>query len=125
MNARLLFLISFLFFAGNSYCQLDSMKLTGNDQPLKEYVESPFKSTRVIMSHSIQMLKPGVLDFRILHRFGELNGGFYQVFGLDGPATIRLGLDYGLTKDLSVGIGHATYKKEIDGFLKYRIIQQS
>ncbi|GAC1421144.1 MAG: DUF5777 family beta-barrel protein [Flavisolibacter sp.] len=77
------------------------------------------------MSHSLQMVKPGVMDFRILHRFGPINGGFYQAFGLDGPATIRLGLDYGFSNNLTIGVGHATYKKEIDAFLKYRILQQT
>ena len=76
------------------------------------------------MSHSIQMLKPGVLDFLILHRFGNVNRGLYEFFGLD-QATFRLAFDYGITKDLTIGIGRSSYKKELDGFLKYRIIQQS
>src|SRR5438309_6911238 len=125
MNVRIILALLFFLVTGKAISQTDSSKLFRNDQPEKEYVETPFKSTRVIMSHSIQMLKPGVLDFRILHRFGEINGGFYQAFGLDGPATIRLGLDYGINKDLTIGIGHATYKKELDGFLKYRLLQQS
>ncbi|MBD0351995.1 MAG: hypothetical protein ICV65_12650 [Flavisolibacter sp.] len=90
----------------------------------KQYVTAAFKSPRVIMSHSIEMLKPGVLDFRILHRFGNINQGSYEFFGLD-QATMRLGLDYGITKNLTVGIGRGTYKKELDGFIKYRLLQQA
>ena len=100
---------------------LDSLP---SDKPSKEYVEASFKSTRVIMSHSIEMLKPGVLDFRILHRFGNINQGAAEFFGLD-QATIRLGLDYGINKDLTIGIGRSKYRKELDGFLKYRAIQQA
>lgn len=77
------------------------------------------------MSHSIEMLRTGVLDFRILHRFGRINGGAYEFFGLDGPATVRLGLDYGITDDLTVGIGRSSFNKELDGFVKYRIIHQA
>src|SRR5690349_8617724 len=80
----------------------------------KEYVTAAFKSPRVIMSHSMEMLKPGVLDFRILHRFGNVNQGIGQFFGLD-QATIRLGLDYGLSKNLTLGIGRGSYRKELDG----------
>ncbi len=69
------------------------------------------------------MVKPGVLDFLILHRFGNVNRGLYDFFGLD-QATFRLAFDYGITKDLTIGIGRSSYKKELDGFLKYRIIQQ-
>ena len=103
----------------------DLLKLIGNDSVKKEYVDASFKSSRVIMSHSIEMLRPGVLDFRILHRFGTVSGGIYEFFGLDGPATVRLGLDYGLTNNISFGIGRSAYKKELDGFLKYRLLHQA
>lgn len=103
----------------------DLLKLIADDKPKKEYVYNAFKSTRVIMSHSMEMLRPGVLDFRILHRFGKINGGLYEFFGLDGPANIRLGLDYGISNDLTVGIGRSTFNKEVDGLLKYRVLHQA
>jgi hypothetical protein len=102
----------------------DMMKLLGEDKPKKEYVYNAFKSSRVIMSHSMEMLRPGVLDFRILHRFGNVNNGLKEFFGLD-EASIRLGLDYAISDDLTIGVGRSKHKKEIDGFVKYRIIQQA
>lgn len=90
----------------------------------REPVFNAFKSSRVIMSQSMEMLQPGVLDFRVLHRFGNVNSGAGEFFGLD-HATIRLGLDYGISQKLSIGIGRGSYKKEIDGFIKYRPVQQS
>lgn len=94
------------------------------DEPETHYVVSAFKSPRVINSHSMEMLAKGALDFRILHRFGDVTGGAYQLFGID-QATMRMSFDYGITKNLTVGIGRSTYKKELDGFIKYRILQQS
>ena len=112
--------------AGKSLAQdEDLLKLVDDDKPKKEYVYNAFKSSRVIMSHSMEMLRPGVLDFRILHRFGRINGGAYEFFGLDGPATVRLGLDYGITDDLTIAIGRSTFNKELDGFVKWRVIQQA
>jgi hypothetical protein len=96
----------------------DSASLTN------EPITGTFKSTRVLMSHSVEMLPVGVLDFRVLHRFGTINHGLKDFFGLD-QATTRLGLDYGISDNLTVGIGRGTFKKELDGFLKYRLIQQS
>jgi hypothetical protein len=87
-------------------------------------VTGAFKSTRVIMSQSVELLKSGVLDFRILHRFGNVNQGISELFGLD-QATIRLGLDYGITDNFTVGIGRGSLDKEVDGFLKWRPLQQS
>lgn len=101
------------------------LSLIDNDQPRHERVYGAFKSPRVIMSQSIEMLRPGVLDFRILHRFGAVNSGAYEFFGLDGPASVRLGLEYGISNNVSVGLGHSTLFKEFDYFLKYRPLQQS
>ncbi len=102
----------------------DLLKGLDDSGSVRQPVTGAFKSTRVIMSHSIEMLKPGVLDFRILHRFGNVNEGISQFFGLD-QATIRLGLDYGITRNLSAGIGRGSLHKEVDGFVKWRPVQQT
>jgi hypothetical protein len=120
----LLFLLLFSRpFMGYSQ-DLDSLLLPENEPAEKNYVTGAFKSTRVIMSHSMEMLKKGVLDFRILHRFGPVNGGARELFGLDGPASVRLGLDYAISDRFTLGIGRSTHKKELDGFVKFRPIQQ-
>jgi hypothetical protein len=102
----------------------DLLKLvSGDEKPVKTYVDYAFKSSRVIMSHSMEVIRPGVMDMRILHRFGNINKGAYELFGLDN-ATMRLGFDFGITKNLMFGIGRSTNKKELDGFVKYRLIHQ-
>lgn len=85
--------------------------------------ENTFYSTRIVNSHSVEMVPQGVLEFRISHRFGQLTNGAYDLFGLDA-ATIRLGLDYGLTDKLTVGVGRSTVQKTYDGFAKYEILHQ-
>jgi hypothetical protein len=102
----------------------DLLKGLVDETPKKEFVFNAFKSSRVIMSHSMEMLRPGVLDFRILHRFGPVNQGLSEFFGLD-QATIRLGLDYAVSNNLTVGIGRGSFKKELDGFIKWRPVQQA
>ena len=112
-----------LFLSAKLHAQEDSLLRLLDPAPSRtEKVIRAFHSTRVIMSHSVEMLPAGVLDFRILHRFGNVNRGLYEFFGLD-QATIRLGLDYGITPNLMVGIGRGSYKKELDGFIKYRPLQ--
>ena len=121
---RLLLVAILISLLINANAQDDLLKLLGEDKPKKEYVEYAFKSSRVIMSHSLEIIKPGVMDLRILHRFGNINGGAYEFFGLDN-ATMRMGFDFGLTKNLMIGIGRSTNKKEFDGFVKYRFIHQA
>jgi hypothetical protein len=64
------------------------------------------------------------LQMFIQHRFGDISGGFYEFFGLDN-ASMRLGFEYGITKNLTVGIGRSTHLKTYDSFAKYRILAQS
>lgn len=118
-------LLLFLGIGAFAQDSTDLLSLIPTAKPQKEFVYNAFKSPRVIMTHSMEMLRPGVLDFRILHRFGRINGGAYEFFGLDGPATVRLGLDYGITNNFTVGVGRSNLNKELDGFLKYRIIHQA
>jgi Membrane bound beta barrel domain (DUF5777) len=113
-----------LFFLQRLQAQDDIMKSLEDSTLKKEYVSSAFKSSRVINGQSMEMIGAHVLDFRILHRFGRVNQGAGQFFGLD-QASFRLGFDYGITKNFTVGIGRSTINKDFDGFLKYRVIQQS
>lgn len=115
-----------LFFglsSSNVIAQDDLLGLLGDEEPKKEFVKNAFKATRVISGQSLEHVAAGVLDFRILHRFGRVNGGSREAYGLD-QATIRLGLDYGISNRIMIGLGRSSNKKEIDGFIKYRMIWQ-
>ena len=92
--------------------------------PIKEKVTGAFKSTRVINAHSIEMLHKGNLDFRIMHRFGFISTGVKQLYGLDN-ASMRMSFDYGLSDNATIGFGRSTFRKELDLFVKTRILQQS
>jgi hypothetical protein len=102
----------------------DLLGLLGDEKPKKEYVKAAFKSTRVINAHSMEFLHSGTMDFRILHRFGNVDQGLKNLFGLD-QASMRMGFDFGLRHNLMAGVGRSTFKKEVDAFIKYAPIRQS
>ncbi|MDX1939773.1 MAG: DUF5777 family beta-barrel protein [Saprospiraceae bacterium] len=116
----LLFFISILY----SQAQDDLLELLGADSTLTDYAIGTFKGTRVINGHSIETPGKGELIFLISHRFGKINDGAYEFFGLD-QSTIRLGLDYGISKRFTIGIGRNSLEKTYDGYLKLRLLQQS
>ncbi len=127
LNIKLILLV--LGFCCSTKClnaQTDSLLqlIQQDDARHKEYVTNAFKSSRVVNNQSMEMIGKGVLDLRILHRFGSLNSGATNLFGLD-QASFRIGFDYGINKNLTVGIGRSTFQKELDGLVKWRIIQQS
>jgi len=111
-----------------------ALKVSGQDdlmnmldstaKPTINYTSATFKSTRILNGHSIERMRQGQLDFRISHRFGTVNQGLYNFFGLD-QATMHLGLEYGVTDWLMVGIGRGNYQKTVDGFTKFSILRQS
>jgi hypothetical protein len=88
------------------------------------YTIATFKTTRLINGHSVENTQAGVLDAKISHRFGTVNGGLYDLFGLDN-ASMRMGLDYGITNWLMVGAGRSTYQKQYDVFAKWKFARQS
>ncbi|MBL7745093.1 MAG: hypothetical protein JNN00_16585 [Chitinophagaceae bacterium] len=102
----------------------DLLKLLGEEKPKKEIVKNAFKSPRVINGHSMEFLRPGTMDFRILHRFGQLDQGYENFFGLD-QASMRMGFDFGILQNLMVGVGRSTYRKELDAYIKYAPFLQS
>jgi hypothetical protein len=90
----------------------------------KQWSTAAFKSTRVINGQSMELLGKGVLDVRILHRFGLISDGADEFFGLD-QASMRMGFDYGITDNLTIGVGRSTLNKELDAFLKFRPLRQT
>lgn len=94
------------------------------EKPKTEYTINTFQSTRIINGHTTEITPKGYMDFRISHRFGTVNAGLYELFGLDN-ASFRMSFDFGLTPNLMVGVGRSTYQKQYDAFVKYRFLRQS
>lgn len=107
------------------HAQDDLLALVDSSKAEKDYVIATFKSSRVINFHSVETAGRHVLDFRISHHFGELNGGAYNAFGLDGPASIKLSLEYSPDGRFMFGIGRTSYDKVSEGFLKYKLLRQT
>jgi hypothetical protein len=126
MIKHLFLVISILFTVKGMNAQEQSLLelLEADDEKVTDYTIATFKGTRLINGHSVENPAQGVLQFMIQHRFGRINGGAYELFGLDN-ATIRLGFDYGLTDRLAVGIGRSSFEKVYDGYLKYKLLRQS
>ena len=103
---------------------LNDLEKQTADSTKREVVTATFKGTHIINAQSIETPGKGTLAFLIQHRFGTLNSGAYEFFGLD-QAVLRLSFEYGLTDRLAVGVGRSSIDKTFDGFLKYKALQQT
>ncbi len=102
--------------------------------PVAEKVQFAFKTTKVVNLQSLELIDPGVFDFKMSHRFGAMNGGAaafnsedaVNAFGFD-VATIRFGGEYGVNENLMVGLGRYNVKSEkgVDAYVKYRLMHQT
>ena len=122
--SRYIVALSLCLLVSLSQGQEDLLSLLGEEEEETSLVSAAFKSTRVVNGQSIENVAKGVLDFKISHRFGFVNSGVKELFGLDN-ATIRIGGDYGITDRLMIGVGRSSFEKTYDGFIKYRLLRQS
>ncbi len=102
---------------------MDILNSTGSDSD-NEYVTATFKSTRLLNGHSVETRTGHILEFVISHRFGRINSGVKNLYGLD-QSFVRFALEYGITDQLNVGFGRSSFDKSLDGFIKYKILRQS
>ena len=90
-------------------------------------IGSTWKDTRIINAQTTKVVSPGVMVFRIMHRFGDVGttgGGFPTLYGFDEASDIYFSFEFGVTKNLEVGFGRSTRKQLIDVFGKYKLLTQ-
>jgi hypothetical protein len=123
-NIILLSLILFMGISHSGFSQDNLLELLEKEHTSeKKFVTSTFKGSRIINGHSVETKRKGEMDFLISHRFGRVNSGFYNFYGLD-QSVIRLGLEYGITQNLTVGAGRNSFEKTYDGYAKYKLVSQ-
>ena len=120
MKKLMIFTLLLSPFFANAQDNLLNM-LAGDDEPI--YVFYLFKGTKVVNGQSVELPAKGVLQFNIQHRFGTLNSGLYNLYGLDF-SQVRLSFDYGIKDWLAVGIGRSSSLKILDANSKIRIKRQ-
>lgn len=119
----------------NTYAQDDLLDLVKEDpknEPAKK-VYATFKTTKIVNAQNIETVKKRNLDFRVTHRFGNiynsssnnaLNEAAHGAFGLDNSTDIRMSFDYGITDELTIGIGRSKYREMNDATIKWRFLTQ-
>ena len=121
MNKYFIFYFGVLF---SLMAQDDLLDLINEESAAVVPVTATFKATRIVNSQSIELARPKTLEFMILHRFGSMKNGVYDLFGMD-EAAIRFDLKYGINDRISTGVGRSSLKKTYDIFSKIKLMNQS
>jgi opacity protein-like surface antigen len=121
-------MLYFTSFKANAQDDLDNIldDIDKKDKKAKvEYTTAAFKASRLIQLQTPEMLAPKTLEFRIAHRFGAMNKGVDDLFGLD-KVSARFGFEYGLTRWLTLGVGRSgSYLRSYDMSAKFQLLRQS
>ena len=123
--------IAFLFFfsVGITHAQEGLLALLDSAEDKKpEKVFATFKTSRIVNGHSIETVGEKSMDFRITHHFGDVSGqggGGHTLYGFDQASDIRLAFEFGLSNRLTAGVGRSKINEMVDGYLKYRLLQQT
>lgn len=95
----------------------------------KKKVEKPardaFESAWWFDGQTGKVYNKGTLEMIMNHRFGTINSGNNDLFGIYGAANIRLGFNYSPIDKLNVGFGYTKNKKVLDLSAKYAILTQT
>jgi hypothetical protein len=119
----LCFFMFFLILGINGFAQDLLTQLEKEEGKTVQFVTATFKGSRLINGHSIETTGKKELEFIFAHRFGRIRDGAYELFGLD-QAFVRIGLQYGLSDRLSIGVGRNSVDKTVDGYFKYKLVRQ-
>lgn len=110
--------LGFLLLIGSS-----TSSFSQEEEPV-EYTYQTFRDTRIVNGHSTETGISGEMKFIIQHRFGNVNGGAYELWGLD-QSSVRFGFDYALNGWTDIGFGRSSFGKYYDFYLKQKLISQS
>lgn len=132
---KMFFCAAFGFVSNAFFAQDDLLNLVDDNQnEAPKKVFATFKTIRIGNAQSTETTKKKHLDFRIAHRFGNLynsdnsnpiNQTGQTFLGFDMVTDIRFSLEYGVTDNLTIGIGRSKMNHLIDGNIKWKFLEQT
>lgn len=98
--------------------------LLAQDEPDNRPVRDIFNSTMLVDNQTPYTMPGGTLEMIIHHRFGKIEK-ITDLFGLYAPSNIRLGMNYGITDDITIGFGTEKNNKMQELHWKWNILNQT
>ena len=100
-----------------------------NTQPApvakKKVVKNTFESNWIQDNQSVMVPIKGTFEMDIQHRFGVVNNGYKDLYGIYAPANIRIGFCYVIRNNFQVGLGFTKDRLQWDVNGKYAIVKQN
>lgn len=124
MKKNILFIILLSFISVLSFSQdeaTDSIVGKEKDYP----VNATFESGYLIDAQTVVIPEVKTLEMVMQHKFGPIENGFTDLFGIYGSANIRIGLNFVPVKNLQIGAGITKKYMTTDLNAKWNVLQQT
>ncbi len=98
--------------------------MSASDKPVPVAI---FKSTRLVLGQTTEMIKKNELNFQIIHRFGDIagtNGGGSTAFGIDRVNDVFFGFEYGVSDNFNINLGRSTQQQLVQLEAKWALLHQ-
>lgn len=89
------------------------------------YAKNTFDGNYLIDNQTVMVPIKGTFEFDIQHRFGTVENGIKDLFGLFAGANMRLGFSYVVKNNFQVGFGASNDRMQVDGSAKWALLKQS
>jgi len=90
-----------------------------------------FYSQKLINANTVEVLHKGILEFKVVHNFGDIAGsagGAKSFYGLDGATDVKIAFQAGLSDKLNVFLsrskGGGNITQLVETGLKYQFLKQ-
>lgn len=120
MKKSLLVLLLLFIGFGNIFAQ-EAEEAKPEKKPLER---DPFESGIFMDDQTVKTYPSNTLEFILQHRFGTIQNGFTDLFGIWGATNIRMALNYSITDNLMIGFGTTKNNRYQDLSLKYTFFHQ-
>jgi hypothetical protein len=124
MNKFISFIIFWLIILPPVFAQQEGDAAPEKQKPRP--VRSPWSSGLIIDNQTSVIYSPKTLEFVIQHKFGSIENGRSDLFGLYAPAhDIRLGLNYVVMRNFQLGWGISKKNMYNDFSAKWTVFEQT
>jgi hypothetical protein len=114
----------FSLFIGKLSAQEDTLGIVMVEAEEIKPVKNTFESIWLIDAQTVMVPVKGTLEADFQHRFGTMNNGYEDFYGIFAASNIRLGIDYVPVDRLLVGFGITKFNNLWDFYGKYAILRQ-
>jgi hypothetical protein len=88
-------------------------------------VTGTFETGLLAETQTVETPFAGEFELHIQHRFGLIENGLEDVFGIYSSSNIRMGINYGITQKFMIGYGYTKEFKLQEFHGKYRFLTQT